>query len=88
MSAPRTPAEMADWLKREMWHVTATDEQDEILEQIIAFLRAVPTDAQKIEALEFAGEAGFIVGISVPTPEAAKLLAIEDAGHCARAARS
>lgn len=53
MSAPRTPAEMADWLE-EKWRIDILPEEETL--DIVAFLRSLPTDAQKIEALKEAAE--------------------------------
>lgn len=51
MSAPTTPAEMADWLEQtfgdELW-----PSDEDAFGAVIAYLRSVPTDAQKIEALQ------------------------------------
>lgn len=48
-----TPQEMADWLAR-IRCIENTERQHEI----VAFLRQQPTDAQKIEALKLASDAG------------------------------
>ena len=57
MSAPTTPAEMADWLEAQR---RLDILPDEMTLDIIAYLRAQPTDAQKIEALNLASDAGAV----------------------------
>lgn len=54
MSAPTTPAEMADWLEAQR---RLDILPDEMTLDIIAYLRRQPTDAQKIEALTLLGDA-------------------------------
>ncbi len=65
MSAPRTPAEMADWLDKAagLTELPWVDEgsycpDGDILREAAKMLRSVPTDAQKIEALHAAMSAG------------------------------
>lgn len=62
MSAPRTPAEMADWLTYRLGDQRPSDEA--ALREILAWLRRQPTDAQKIEALELVSDAA-LFGLDV-----------------------
>lgn len=61
MSAPTTPAEMADWLDVfavRQWERDALVSGDSgALDEIVAWMRRQPTDAQKIEALHAMSEA-------------------------------
>lgn len=61
MSAPRTPAEMADWLDDRIgliYALTALGPDAAVeCQHIVRYLRAQPTDAQKIEALRLAADA-------------------------------
>lgn len=60
MSAPTTPAEMADWLEANIVasnYLPPSEADRQAFGAIVAYLRAVPTDAQKIEALKAAADA-------------------------------
>ena len=57
MSAPTTPAEMADWLDWQARDLDHTDYDDAATARAIAaWIRQQPTDAQKIEALKLAAD--------------------------------
>ena len=58
MSAPRTPAEMADTLQSIAVGLAVFGQSHPVLFEIAAYLSRQPTDAQKIEALHHAMLAG------------------------------
>ena len=64
MSTPTTPAEMADWLEEYGGPPSAAHPNAESLSDdwayIVQWLRRQPTDAQKIEALMLASDAGVL----------------------------
>lgn len=63
MSAPMTPTEMAEWLDKVYGYIKrkhSTTEDEAIRDRVVAWLRAQPTDAQKVEALNLASDAGAV----------------------------
>jgi len=50
-----TPTEMAEWLDKVYGYIKrkhSTTEDEAIRDRVVAWLRAQPTDAQKVEALQ------------------------------------
>lgn len=88
MSAPRTPAEMADWLEEHSKRLKVQAHGD-IVRDVADWIRQQPTDAQKIEALKAASDAGEmgITGVRFWTQKGQPFRAhAHEAGACARKA--
>ena len=75
MSAPRTPAEMADWLRGFAVAQSCFGQHHPQLFAIAAWIRRQPTDAQKIEALTLALEQGMYGDTATPA-KALRLLGL------------